>query len=205
VNSTRFSPIKTLAISLALALGILVSDLVGRSIVPTTRAQDSTECSQKLAVESVPVGTAVAVSEGMLKGGTISARGVLVSGDEVDGVFTDDVRLINGVLVSGDDVLADGYAVSDEGSRCDAGTIVGGRVLTSYGVLVSGDETADDEDSAATWPALQIVGGTVEGDNVRVENGVILGDNLRVVGGYVVGRSLRLSGAGISVQIAPME
>jgi hypothetical protein len=210
VNSSRFSPIKPLAVSLALALGILVADLTSRPLVPATNAQDSTDCYELSTVQDVPVGTSVPIADATLSGGVISARGVIVSGEDTDGVFGDDVRVVNGVIVSGEDVLADGTAVNNETTPCSLrGVIVSGEVLSSFGVIVSGEDSdvAEEEQSATAsgTPTLEIVGGTVEGDNVRVENGVIRGDNLRVVGGYVTGSALRLSGASLSVQVAPVE
>jgi hypothetical protein len=210
VNSSRFSPIKPLAVSLVLAFGILVADLTGRPLVPTSRAQDPADCAQVTTVQNVPVGTSVPVADATLSDSVISARGVIVSGEDTDGVFDGDVRLINGVIVSGEDIVADGVAVSNETTPCALrGVIVSGEVLSAYGVIVSGEVSISAEEEQPTTTSstatLEIVGGTVEGDNVRVENGVIRGDNLRVVGAYVTGNAVRLSGASISVQVAPIE
>jgi len=206
VNSTRFSPFKPLAISLSLALGILVADVTSRPLVQPVGAQTSPDCSQLMTVKNVPVGTSVAVTEGTVTGSKITARGVIVSGEEVDGVFETDVTLINGVIVSGEVVLADGLAVNSEITPCVNGVIVSGEVLSTYGVIVSGEETevtGGGEPGADGSPTYEIVGGTVQGDNLRVEGGVIRGENLRVVGGYVVGDGIQLSGASMSVSLAP--
>lgn len=204
VNSTRFSPIKPLAVSLALALGILVADLTGRPLVPAAEAQDSSDCTGQFAVKGVPVGTAVPISEGTLKGGPIALRGVIVSGDEVDAIVDGDLLIADGVLFGDDTVRADGLVVDGGATPCTNSVIVSGEVVSAFGVIVSGDDEGSNDGPGA--PAeFEVFGGTIEGDNLRVEGGVLRGDNLRLVGGHVKGSSLRVVGASISVTIAPVE
>ena len=207
MKRTYFSLTVALLASLLLALGILVADLTGSGVLSAAQAQSNTPsgfCSNIITLGGAAFGGTVVVSEAVVGGGGITARGVHINGEAVNGVFAGVVRIVNGTVVSNAQIIIESTSLSLTnlgGGQCANGVIASGEITSTRGVIESGETTPARGviASGETTPAggLTLTGGVVEGDNIQIKDGVITGDNLRIVGAVLSGDGIRVTGIGV--------
>jgi len=185
VRKHLLSPVASLAMSLSLMLGILVADLVNVHSVTAAGAQAGRAR-----------GTAV-VANGRVISHNIRATNVLVNGVATNGVFRGSVAIVDSLLSGVDPTNITGaYPWDFTGSPSSNGAYPwdDSEAPSGNGAYPWDDSEAPSGSGAYPWDSptdtggssgVQLTGGVVEGENVRVIDGVITGENLTVVGTVV--------------------
>jgi hypothetical protein len=168
--------------SLSLALGILVSDLSGYRLLTTAHARG---------------GSTVLINDGVATGG-VAVRDVVVNGELVaQGVIADSVQIVNSTVEGTNGVIIGGGTVS--GVIIGGGTVSG--VIIGGGTVVGGEGDEVGVNGAVVNATGTLVGGTLTGDNIVINNGIITGQNLLLGGATIEGGSI--NGTMESASISP--
>jgi hypothetical protein len=190
----KLSPTAALLVSLSLAFGILVSDLVGFAVLTAARAQAGS-CSEHGGRASL-VNNVVRINDGLVLNGIVF-RGLNVEGRVIgEGVIAGSVRVVNSTLVGGAHgasfpgfpgvIVSDGHpgtsgVIVGSGSPSLAGVIVGSGSPSLTGVIVgSGDAPQAGATSVCT-------DGVIVGSGSPSLAGVIVGSGSPSLSGVIVG------------------
>ena len=204
VKKAYISPVTSLLVSLALALGILVSDLSGYRLLTTAHAQQG-PCG----------GGAVSIVDGLMLNG-LTVGDVIVNGNVVENaVIAGSVRISNaqvvgstgavsansgGVIVGVDNPVAVNGVIVGVDAPCSttSGVIVGvDNPVAVNGVIVGVDNPVAVNGVIVGVDGANLIGVT-GGTSGTAIGGVLTGDGITVNGGVITGQNLMLSGAVLS-------